>query len=98
MKKIKEKVLQFLECYKYWVAGVVIFFFVIICIFFFISSNDEDIYQLPEVKTKEEEEPVVSKTYKVDIKGAVVNPGVYEMEGESRVEDVIVKSGGLLVF
>lgn len=32
----------------------------------------------------------------VDVKGAVYNPGVYQMEKEDRVIDVIIKAGGLL--
>ena len=34
--------------------------------------------------------------YKVDIKGSVKNPGVYEVDSNKRVEDVIQKAGGLL--
>ena len=39
-----------------------------------------------------EEEP---KTVKVDIKGQVKNPGVYELDANSRVIDVIELSGGV---
>lgn len=35
------------------------------------------------------------KTIKVDISGEVINPGVYELEEGSRVEDLISKAGGL---
>jgi len=35
------------------------------------------------------------KTIKVDIKGAIENPGVYELYENSRVIDVIEKAGGL---
>ena len=35
-------------------------------------------------------------TVKVDIKGAIKNPGVYELNANDRVEDVILKSGGIL--
>lgn len=31
----------------------------------------------------------------IDVGGEVINPGVYEMEKDSRVEDVLIKSGGL---
>lgn len=34
---------------------------------------------------------------KVDIKGAVVNPGVYEIDSNSRVMDLILASGGLRI-
>ena len=40
------------------------------------------------------EEPLDDKI-KVEIKGAVNNPGVYELETGKRVEDVIKLSGGL---
>lgn len=43
-----------------------------------------------------EEKKVELKTVKVDIKGNVVNPGVYELEENSRVIDVINLAGGLL--
>lgn len=33
---------------------------------------------------------------KVDIKGAIKNPGVYELTTNARVDDVILKSGGIL--
>lgn len=36
------------------------------------------------------------KALTVDIKGAVKQPGVYELKAGSRVQDVIMKSGGLL--
>lgn len=56
-------------------------------------------------KKEEEIEPIITEKetvkesetpIKVDIKGAIKNPGVYEMDENSRVEDVIQKSGGLL--
>ena len=64
-----------------------------------MNKDDEEI-QLEEeiIKIEEnvlEEEKIVSKIVKVDIKGAVKNPGVYEVEEGSRVSDVIEISGGL---
>lgn len=38
---------------------------------------------------------VLSGTIHIDIEGAVVNPGVYELSSGSRVEDAIVAAGGL---
>ncbi|HLS07268.1 MAG TPA: ComEA family DNA-binding protein [Bacillota bacterium] len=43
------------------------------------------------VDATEENETVI-----VDVKGAVKDPGVYEMSSQSRVNDVILKAGGLL--
>jgi len=53
------------------------------------------------VITKEEDEEVkkiqeVNIKVLVDIKGAVVNPGVYEVDENTRVKDVIALAGGLL--
>ena len=75
--------------------------------FIFVLLNkkigDEIILEESNLETKEEivkneeiilEEKVDSKI-KVDIKGAVKNPGVYEVEENSRVSDVINVSGGL---
>ena len=50
---------------------------------------EEPILDEKEISTK-------SEHIQVDIKGAVKTPGVYEMNVDSRVQDVIEKSGGLL--
>ena len=64
------------------------------------SKNEEiiDIFKEDsEELTVEEEikEDIISKVF-VDIKGMVANPGVYEMSVNSRVNDVIIKAGGLV--
>lgn len=41
------------------------------------------------------QEVVENRSIKVDIKGAVINSGVYELKEDSRIIDVIIKSGGL---
>ena len=47
--------------------------------------------KVKEEKAKEEKE----EEYKVDIKGAVITPGLYSLPKSSRVIDVINKAGGL---
>lgn len=42
-----------------------------------------------------EEKQIETSTIKVDVKGAVKNPGVYEFETGANIYDAIVKSGGL---
>lgn len=43
-----------------------------------------------------EEFVVEEKKIKAEIKGAVENPGVYELKVGSRVEDIVLMSGGLI--
>jgi DNA uptake protein ComE-like DNA-binding protein len=35
------------------------------------------------------------KTISVDIEGSVVNPGVYKLSQDSRIQDVFIAAGGL---
>lgn len=49
-----------------------------------------------EPKKQEEQEAKEVETFTVDIKGSVQNPGVYTMDAEKRVMDVINEAGGLL--
>jgi len=44
---------------------------------------------------KKEKVEVINNSVKVEIKGSVNKPGVYELNSNSRVEDLIKKSGGL---
>lgn len=46
-------------------------------------------------KVSDNKEEVDDYYYKVDIKGEVVNPGLYSVSDESRVSDVIALAGGL---
>lgn len=45
--------------------------------------------------TKTAPTQVIKKTLIVDLEGAVENPGVYEMEEGQRVNDLLIKAGGL---
>lgn len=84
---------------------IYIFLFVLCIILFFIvystalSSSDEIELVSNEIKKEtnnEVKKEVTNKTYKVDIKGAVKTPGIYELEEGSRIIDVINLSGGLI--
>ncbi|MGE5455668.1 MAG: helix-hairpin-helix domain-containing protein [Ignavibacteriales bacterium] len=44
---------------------------------------------------KKEETKIINPSIKVEIKGSVKKPGVYELNSNSRVADLIKKSGGL---
>ena len=59
-------------------------------------KNTISILKKKEEKEEEKEEKVGNVTmYTVDIKGQVAQPGIYSMEKESRIIDVIEKAGGL---
>lgn len=60
---------------------------------FVLIPKEEKIEEIIENPILEEREH--SSMIKVDVKGAVQNPGVYELQEESRVEDAILKAGGL---
>ena len=76
---------------------LILVIFVLLFLFIANSSNEEVILE-EQLKEKEVEEPIIqeeNKKIKVDIKGAVNNPGVYEVLENSRVSDAINISGGL---
>lgn len=77
--------------HKRMIIVISIVLFLLIC-FLFSSKNEEVVVEPIE----EKKEKVVETTIQVDVKGAVKNPGVYEIPEHSRVQDVIKKSGGFL--
>ena len=48
------------------------------------------------IEFNKEEKEIINTKIKVEVKGKVKNPGVYELENDSRVEDLIMVSGGVL--
>ena len=75
---------------------IVLIVFVLLFVFIKDDSTEEVILEENNLELKEENiEEVDNIKIKVDIKGAVKNPGVYEVEENSRVSDVINISGGL---
>ena len=82
---------------KYKHIFISLFVFIILIMILFISlfhknTKNEFVYA-EEIETKENDQNV---TIKVDIKGSVKNPGVYQMKENDRVIDVINIAGGLL--
>ena len=82
---------------KYWY--VLLIGLIILVLFVFLKPNEEIVLEnVLEENVLEEnvsKENVEVKMIKVDIKGAVKQPGVYELEAGSRVNDAINTSGGL---
>lgn len=95
-ENMKEKIWNYICQYKIWIIlGCSVFLLFIIVLLIYLPKENENVTLESTMEPQEKIEQKQKITYKVDIKGAVVNPGVYEMEEESRVEDVIEKSGGL---
>lgn len=72
--------------------------FFIFLIVYLYAEDDEDILVKENIKEESnliKNKEIKKEKYKVDIKGAVVNPGIYEVDNESRISDVINLSGGL---
>lgn len=82
-----------------WVTIVGIVFFIITSVILkaFLNRNALPQQQIEELIVEKPEEPVetIPANIYVDIKGAVLNPGVYEIEDGKKVIDVIQLAGGL---
>ena len=81
-------------------SATLIFFFLIIVtlsISLYIKCNEEPVIKYKTKKVVEECKNPESKKLIVDIKGYVKKPGVYEVEEETRISDVIELAGGLLL-
>ena len=95
-----EKVKYYLEKYKAFFVFIIIII-VLILIIVYILLNPIKKEEVIETKIEEKveniiEEPKKIEKIKVDIKGMVKNPGVYEMDYNDRVVDVIEKAKGLI--
>lgn len=58
-------------------------------------KKKEEKKELLVTKKEDKEEPQAMELLKVDIKGEIINPGIYSLTSTSRVIDVIEKAGGL---
>lgn len=105
MEKLKE---IWIENYKFFSISVVFIMIVIgvvSCFFLFRNSKKEDIVleeesfvSLEKVESEQEdiEEEILVSLVTVDLKGAVVQPGAYTVNSNSRVIDVLSLAGGVL--
>ena len=59
------------------------------------AKKEETTILVSKKDGNEKEKNEVEELLKVDIKGEVINPGIYELSSSSRVIDVIEKAGGL---
>ena len=77
---------------------IILLIFIFVCIFYIKSNLNKNKYNDIEVVNnivKEETIEEITIRYSVDIKGAVKNPGVYQLDSNLTVNDVIELAGGL---
>lgn len=85
----------YLKKYRYVILSGILIVFLLFLIF---NKSDDEIELTSDLTLEVEEESneeVEEEKIKIDIKGAVKNPGVYELASNSRVDDAIKISGGL---
>ena len=77
-----------------YIISIVFVTATLICGYYMCIRGEDKVgaKEITKVKKKEEKK---EKTIKVDVKGAVKNPGVYELKRGSRVIDAINIAGGL---
>ena len=88
---------------KQIIIGVICFVVLIsvVCLILFycfktdVFEKDKNDDLVLEDKIDKKDNNTDNKYYKVDIKGEIVNPGIYELKIDSRVIDVINAAGGL---
>lgn len=89
-----DTIIYFVKKYKFMlISFLTIVFIVLIFIFNIRDVKEEEVIESIELPV--EEIKIEDNTIKINIKGAIKNPGVYEIENNSRVEDAIKIAGGL---
>ena len=92
-----KKIINYLENVKIkYLYSILFIFLVITLILVYFLLIKEPIIKEVKVEAKTIKNEVKPKSVKVDIKGAILNPGVYELDEGARVIDVINIAGGLL--
>lgn len=93
-ESIKDKMLSFIRKYSYLIIIILLLISIIIILIKPTSKTTKIIKE----ETKSQNQELINKEekIKVEIKGMILNPGVYELDNNSRVEDLINLSGGML--
>lgn len=81
----------YFDKYKFYI--IVYLFLIFIFIVIFNNKSYKEIESVDAIKSNVEEEVITEVS--IDIKGLVVNPGVYNIKSDSRIIDAIKLAGGL---
>ena len=95
MVKFRKKVSEFIEKYYY----LIIIFLLLVTITIVLIKPSRKVTNIVKEYSSNNIQDLSSSddsNIKVEIKGMVLNPGVYELENGKRVNDLIEVSGGLL--
>lgn len=95
MVKFRKKVSEFIEKYYY----LIIIFLLLVTIAIVLIKPSRKVTNIVKEYSSNNIQDLSSSddsNIKVEIKGMVLNPGVYELENGKRVNDLIEVSGGLL--
>lgn len=69
---------------------------IVVTVINYKPKKKEETKELLVSKKEDTKKEIASnETFKVDIKGEIINPGIYSLSSSSRVIDVIEKAGGL---
>lgn len=99
MENDERRNMRLIRKYKYLITIILVLFIVLLGVIIKVNLHtnkelniDKDMFSYETEEKKETN----NREYKVDIKGAIVNPGVYIGNDTTRVIDIIDMAGGLL--
>lgn len=72
----------------------IVFLFVAIFLFYQEKTAGQSVV-IEQNLSQSSPSPQSPKLIKVDVSGAVVNPGVYELKSSDRIQEALIKAGGL---
>lgn len=87
--------MRFIKRYKYLITFIIVLTITIIIIIYKDKLNKNSNDNIVVENDIEQKEDIKLDNIYVDIKGAVVNPGVYKVEDNTIVDEIITLAGGL---
>lgn len=72
---------------KNYQYGIILIEIIIIIFLIILLSNKKECIESTNIELKDETQVVESNTIMVDIKGAIKNPGVYQVDSNSIIND-----------